>query len=79
VTTRFLTPDEVADRYAIPKATLYRQRSFGDPPGCLGIRVGRHIRFDPRRLEAWERGDGPAVNGTATSLESAPRYEGGNA
>lgn len=42
---RLLTLAEVADIFRISPATLYRQRYVGDPPGSLGFRVGRHVRF----------------------------------
>jgi predicted DNA-binding transcriptional regulator AlpA len=53
VVERLLTLEEVADLLRIPMATLYRQRYVGDPPGSLGFRVGRHVRFRNADLEAW--------------------------
>ena len=50
---RLLTPGEVATWLGVPIATLYAQRYRGDLPGSLGLRVGRHLRFDRFDLEAW--------------------------
>ena len=53
-TSRLMKPDEVCDMLGLPsRATLYAQRYRGDPPGSLAVRVGRHLRWDPRDLEAW--------------------------
>jgi excisionase family DNA binding protein len=48
-----LTIDEVAQWLRIPKNTLYRQHSQGTPPGSLGVRVGRYLRYDRARIQAW--------------------------
>jgi len=48
-----LTLDQVAALLQIPRKSLYRQRSLGQAPGALGIRVGRWVRFEPAVLEAW--------------------------
>jgi excisionase family DNA binding protein len=54
-----LTIDEVADWLQIPKNTLYRQHSQGRPPGSLGIRVGRWLRWDRAKIKEWaDRGGG---------------------
>jgi excisionase family DNA binding protein len=49
---RLWTPTEVADYLAIPLATLYRWRSTGSS-APEGIRIGRHLRFDPNEVRAW--------------------------
>ncbi|MDR1187827.1 MAG: helix-turn-helix domain-containing protein [Bifidobacteriaceae bacterium] len=49
---RLWTPTEVADYLAVPLATLYRWRSMGSP-APEGIRIGRHLRFDPDEVRAW--------------------------
>jgi excisionase family DNA binding protein len=51
--TPLLTIGQVADWLQIPKNTLYRQHSQGTPPGSLGIRVGRWLRFDRARIQQW--------------------------
>lgn len=54
------TPIEVALFLQVPVKTLYRWRSMGEgPPGC---KVGRHLRFVWRDVEAWleTRADGKA-------------------
>lgn len=50
---RLLTLAEVADIFRLSPATIYRQRYFGKPPGSLGFRVGRHVRFRDVDIEAW--------------------------
>ena len=53
-TPRWMNPDEVCEMLGLPsRATLYAQRYRGVPPGSLAVRVGRHLRWDPRDLEAW--------------------------
>jgi excisionase family DNA binding protein len=46
-----LTPQEVAELLRIPLATLQTWRS--NRTGPTGYRVGRHIRYDRRDVEAW--------------------------
>ena len=48
-----LTIDEVAQWLRIPKNTLYRQHSQGTPPGSLGVRVGRYLRYDLATIQGW--------------------------
>lgn len=53
VPSRLLTVDEIAEWLQIPKNTLYRQNSNGVPPGSLGVRVGRWLRYDPSVVQRW--------------------------
>jgi excisionase family DNA binding protein len=53
-----LTVDEVAEWLQIPKSTLYRQNSNGVPPGGLGVRVGRWLRYDRDVVQRWLEGGG---------------------
>ena len=48
---RLLSAQEVAEYLGVPLATIYnwRHRSQGPP----GLRVGRHLRYRRRDLEAW--------------------------
>ncbi|MDR1440938.1 MAG: helix-turn-helix domain-containing protein [Bifidobacteriaceae bacterium] len=46
------TPQETADYLGVPLATLYRWRSAGSPAPD-GIRLGRHLRFDPATVKDW--------------------------
>ncbi|HSJ43618.1 MAG TPA: helix-turn-helix domain-containing protein [Euzebyales bacterium] len=50
-TERLLTIQEVADMIAVPVATLYQWRSRGGGP--VGMRIGRHVRYDPADVRAW--------------------------
>lgn len=48
---RLLSAQEVAEYLGVPVTTIYtwRHRSQGPP----GLRVGRHLRYRRRDLEAW--------------------------
>lgn len=48
----WLTIDEVADRYKVPKRTVYQWNTTGTGPEY--IRCGRHIRYSVADLENWE-------------------------
>ena len=78
---RLLRPVEVAEWFGLSVATLYAQRYRGDPPGSLGIRIGRHLRYDLADLEAWieaqKAGSGTAVTGRSPIPPSPhPRRSG---
>jgi excisionase family DNA binding protein len=49
--SRLLTPAEVSEHLRVPITTLYvwRHQSKGPP----AIKVGRHLRYRVRDLEAW--------------------------
>ncbi|WP_028814471.1 helix-turn-helix domain-containing protein [Streptomyces flavidovirens] len=42
---RYLTPDDIAEIFEVPKETVYqwRKKRIGPP----GFRIGKHIRYDP--------------------------------
>ncbi|QVJ00281.1 helix-turn-helix domain-containing protein [Nocardiopsis eucommiae] len=47
---RLMSPDEVAAYLGVPKKTVYdRWKEWG----LRGIKVGRHLRFRERNVEAW--------------------------
>jgi excisionase family DNA binding protein len=48
---RLLTPNEVADLLGIPLGTLYRWKATGEGP--RRIRVGKHLRFRQRDVDAY--------------------------
>jgi excisionase family DNA binding protein len=48
---KLLTPPEVARRLQVPEETLSKWRVRGKGPAFH--RMGRHVRYDPRDLEAW--------------------------
>lgn len=50
--TKFLTVADLAERYGVPEATIYKWRTHGTAPP--GLRVGRHLRFRQKDVEAWE-------------------------
>jgi excisionase family DNA binding protein len=63
------TPDEVAGILKIPKSTLYSWRYHRSGPKA--IRVGRHLRYRRRDLEAYL--DGLEERGaTAGTVIAAP-------
>lgn len=58
---RLLTAKSVAELLNIPLSTLYemvRQKRIGGV-----VHLGRHIRFDPEKLQAWIDGGGEALAG----------------
>ena len=46
-----MTPQEVADRLAMPVATLQTWRTKGTGPH--GFRIGRHVRYRREDVETW--------------------------
>ncbi|MGQ4381200.1 helix-turn-helix transcriptional regulator [Streptomyces sp. SAS_267] len=42
---RYLTPDDIAEIFEVPKETFYqwRKKRTGPP----GFRIGKHLRYDP--------------------------------
>ncbi|MDH2388670.1 helix-turn-helix domain-containing protein [Streptomyces sp. HNM0663] len=48
---RYLTPDDIAELFEVPKETVYqwRKKRTGPP----GFRVGKHIRYDPAAVHRW--------------------------
>ena len=49
--TPLLAPDEVAEYYGVPLATLAQWRYLGKGP--TSIRVGRHVRYRLEDVESW--------------------------
>ena len=50
---QLLTIEEVAELLKIPESSLHYQRERSRPPGALGVRIGKHIRWEPDVLERW--------------------------
>ena len=48
-----LTPEQIARRFQVPRATVYQWRTKGYGP--VGIRVGRHVRYRLEDVERWEQ------------------------
>lgn len=48
---RYLTPDDVAEIFDVPKETLYqwRKKRVGPP----SFRIGKHVRYDPVDVHAY--------------------------
>ncbi|MDP8928170.1 MAG: helix-turn-helix domain-containing protein [Actinomycetota bacterium] len=46
-----LSPQQLADYLGVPVATVYRWRYEGTGP--RGIKVGKHVRYRRRDVEAW--------------------------
>ncbi|MFG2379475.1 helix-turn-helix domain-containing protein [Streptomyces avermitilis] len=42
---RYLTPDDIAEMFEVPKETVYqwRRKRVGPP----GFRIGKYVRYDP--------------------------------
>lgn len=49
--SRYLTPADLAELLGVPVSTVYQWRY--QRTGPQGFRVGRHLRFDPKAVEAW--------------------------
>lgn len=50
--TRLLTADDLAERWSVPRAHVYRlTRERGLPT----VRLGRYYRYRLAAIEAWER------------------------
>ena len=42
---RYLTPDDIAELFEVPKETVYQwSKKRTGPPG---FRIGKHLRYDP--------------------------------
>ncbi|MER7839200.1 helix-turn-helix domain-containing protein [Streptomyces sp. NPDC096040] len=48
---RYLTPDDIAEMFEVPKETVYqwRRKHMGPP----GFRIGKHLRYDPADVRAY--------------------------
>jgi excisionase family DNA binding protein len=58
---RLITAKTVAEQLAVPVPTIYQLAREGRIPGV--VRVGRLVRFDPERVEAWIEAGGQALPG----------------
>lgn len=62
---RLIKVPEVADFFATTEPRIYemvRLGYFDNVPGVV-VRLGRHLRFDPQKLELWVRQGGQALPG----------------
>ncbi|WP_328538286.1 helix-turn-helix domain-containing protein [Streptomyces sp. NBC_00344] len=50
---RYLTPDDIAEIFGVPRETVYqwRKKHTGPP----GFRIGKHLRYDPDDVSAYVR------------------------
>ncbi|MGW4561791.1 helix-turn-helix domain-containing protein [Streptomyces sp. NPDC004561] len=48
---RYLTTDDIAEIFEVPKETVYqwRKKRIGPP----GFRIGKHVRYDPTDVHAY--------------------------
>jgi len=49
--TELLTPQELADRFKVPLATVYRWNYLGTGPRFH--KLGRHVRYSVGDVERW--------------------------
>lgn len=56
---RLLTADELAERWQVPTAQVYRLARDGRLPA---VAIGRYRRFTLAVVESWERSGGAAAN-----------------
>ncbi|CAM5665287.1 hypothetical protein SALBM135S_00123 [Streptomyces alboniger] len=48
---RYLTPDDIAEMFEVPKETVYQwRRKRTGPPG---FRIGKYLRYDPAHVAAY--------------------------
>jgi excisionase family DNA binding protein len=50
---RLLSVEDLSDLIQIPVETIYRWRHRGEGP--KGLKVGKHVRFDPAEVGRWLR------------------------
>ena len=48
-----LTVEDVSRIVGLPVSTIYQQRHRRVGVGALAFRAGKHLRFDPNRLQRW--------------------------
>ncbi len=75
------SPEQLAEYLGVPVKTVYRWREHGEGP--RGFRVGRHVRYRARDVEAWieqrlatERPEAPDLDAVADSTRTGGRREG---
>lgn len=49
---RHLTPEDLAERFGVPVKTIYDWNSKGTGPRYM--KIGRHARYRPADVRAWE-------------------------
>ena len=57
MTGRLLTAEELAERWQVPPAHVYRLARAGAIPA---VRLGRYVRFHPEAIDTFERQTNPA-------------------
>jgi excisionase family DNA binding protein len=50
---KYLSPEQLADRYEVSVETVYGWNKTGSGPNY--IRVGRHVRYRPKDIDEWEK------------------------
>ena len=60
-TNRMADVTEVADYFRSTVQAIHQQRHRGQNPGALGIKVGKHILFDPALLAEWVKTSNPSL------------------
>ncbi len=58
---KLLSAEAVAERLDLPLSTVYEHARSNRIGGA--IRIGRRLRFDPQKLEAWLNAGGQALPG----------------
>lgn len=49
--THHLSPEQIAEEFGVPLATVYKWRS--QRTGPPGFRVGRHVRYRRQDVDRW--------------------------
>jgi excisionase family DNA binding protein len=55
---KLLKPEELAERWQVPRSQVYRLSRDGRIPT---VRIGRYYRYDEGAIEAYERGEAASV------------------
>ena len=52
------TLDELAERTRLPKSWFYRRSMMKDPDGLPFLKIGKYLRFEPEKVDAWLKKQG---------------------
>ena len=48
-----ITVDELSERLKVPKSWVYRKSMEKGPSSIPVVKVGKYIRFDPKKVSSW--------------------------
>jgi predicted DNA-binding transcriptional regulator AlpA len=50
---RLLTPDQLAEKYQVPKSWLYARTRETGPEAIPRLKLGKYLRFPEQKVEEW--------------------------